>query len=178
MFNNNASYNPYHVLLAENTAAAGDNCDGGNFTSVGFNLVEHDDGCSFLAQGTDQVGSLANPIDPRIGVLQDNGGVTPTHALLANSPAIDRGHAFMRVHRSARHDATGQRMRHLERTSSSCRSDGIARIQYASLRAPGREFTSATAKQRRSARPAHGTRRIRQDVGTRRRAAGYGRQES
>ena len=95
VFNNNASYNPYHVLLAENTANAGDNCDGGNLTSSGFNLVEHDDGCSFLAQATDQVGSLGNPIDPRIGALQDNGGVTPTHALLANSPAIDRGHAFM-----------------------------------------------------------------------------------
>jgi len=29
--------------------------------------------------------------DPLLGPLQDNGGVTPTHAVLAGSPAIDRG---------------------------------------------------------------------------------------
>ena len=29
--------------------------------------------------------------DPRLGPLQDNGGFTPTHALLNGSPAIDSG---------------------------------------------------------------------------------------
>jgi hypothetical protein len=29
--------------------------------------------------------------DPRLGPLQDNGGPTPTHALLAGSPALDQG---------------------------------------------------------------------------------------
>ncbi len=38
-----------------------------------------------------QVGSLASPLDPLLGPLADNGGPTLTHALLAGSPAIDRG---------------------------------------------------------------------------------------
>ncbi len=38
-----------------------------------------------------QVGSLAAPLDPLLGPLQDNGGPTFTHALLAGSPAIDAG---------------------------------------------------------------------------------------
>ena len=29
--------------------------------------------------------------DPLLGPLQDNGGLTPTHAVLAGSPAIDQG---------------------------------------------------------------------------------------
>jgi hypothetical protein len=32
-------------------------------------------------------------MDPRLGPLQDNGGFTPTHALLEGSPAIDAGFA-------------------------------------------------------------------------------------
>jgi hypothetical protein len=37
------------------------------------------------------VGTAANPIDPRLAPLASNGGPTKTHALLAGSPAIDRG---------------------------------------------------------------------------------------
>jgi Ca2+-binding RTX toxin-like protein len=37
------------------------------------------------------IGSAANPIDPRLGLLADNGGPTQTLALLADSPAIDAG---------------------------------------------------------------------------------------
>ena len=39
----------------------------------------------------DIVGTLENSIDPLLGELQDNGGATPTIALLENSPAIDAG---------------------------------------------------------------------------------------
>ena len=39
----------------------------------------------------DIVGTLENPIDPLLGELQDNGGSTPTQALLEGSPAIDAG---------------------------------------------------------------------------------------
>jgi hypothetical protein len=38
-----------------------------------------------------QVGSASDPIDPRLGPLQDNGGPTQTMALLPSSPAIDVG---------------------------------------------------------------------------------------
>src|SRR5262249_35042542 len=37
------------------------------------------------------VGTYSNPIDPRLGPLQDNGGPTQTMALLAGSPALDAG---------------------------------------------------------------------------------------
>ena len=39
----------------------------------------------------DIIGTLENPIDPLLGELQDNGGATPTQALLEGSPAIDTG---------------------------------------------------------------------------------------
>lgn len=37
------------------------------------------------------VGRPTALIDPLLGPLQDNGGLTPTHALLPTSPAVDRG---------------------------------------------------------------------------------------
>lgn len=58
------------------------------FGSSGFNLDE-DGSCGF-GQATDLAGVVAG-LDP---VLRDNGGPTPTHALLESSPAIDRGSAF------------------------------------------------------------------------------------
>jgi hypothetical protein len=36
-------------------------------------------------------GSVGTPVDPRLGPLQNNGGLTQTHALLGSSPAIDAG---------------------------------------------------------------------------------------
>jgi len=53
--------------------------------SQGYNLVEQPGNCVFTATG-DITGA-----DPRLGPLQDNGGDTPTHALLPGSPAIDQG---------------------------------------------------------------------------------------
>jgi CSLREA domain-containing protein len=50
--------------------------------SLGNNL-DHDGSC-----GLDAPGDLPST-DPRLGPLADNGGVTPTHALLVGSPAID-----------------------------------------------------------------------------------------
>ena len=38
-----------------------------------------------------QFGAAANPVDPLLGPLADNGGPTLTHALLPGSPAIDAG---------------------------------------------------------------------------------------
>ena len=55
-----------------------------NMTTNGHNL-DSDGSCTFTAPG-DLPGT-----DPRLGPLQDNGGPTPTMALLAGSPAIDAG---------------------------------------------------------------------------------------
>jgi hypothetical protein len=54
-------------------------------TSLGHNIVS-DLSCEFFTE----VGDLVNT-DPLIGPLQDNGGAALTHALLADSPAIDAG---------------------------------------------------------------------------------------
>jgi CSLREA domain-containing protein len=56
--------------------------------SEGYNLIGEDLGCSFPAIPGDQVGTK-EAIDPRLGLLANNGGPTPTHALLAESPALD-----------------------------------------------------------------------------------------
>jgi hypothetical protein len=75
----------------------------GIFVSQGFNLISVGDGSAGFVNGVhaDQVGSIANPVNPGIGFLQMNGGFTPTCALLWGSPAIDQGKCF-EVHRDQR----------------------------------------------------------------------------
>jgi hypothetical protein len=68
-----------------------DSCAGAliaEYTSAGFNLDE-DGSCGF-GKSSDLVEVVAG-LDP---VLKDNGGPTPTHALLPGSIAIDRGASF------------------------------------------------------------------------------------
>ena len=55
------------------------------FHSLGHNLTS-DDGSGFLNATGDQIDA-----DPLLGPLADNGGSTPTHALLQGSPALDKG---------------------------------------------------------------------------------------
>jgi CSLREA domain-containing protein len=63
----------------------------GTFNSQGHNLIGIvNGGTGFTASG-DQVGTASSPIDPLLGPLQNNGGVTQTRALLPGSPAIDKG---------------------------------------------------------------------------------------
>ena len=61
----------------------------GPLASQGYNLLGEDTGCSLTPVLGDQVGSAANPIDPRLASLQNNGGPTLTHALRPDSPALD-----------------------------------------------------------------------------------------
>ena len=53
--------------------------------SDGYNITS-DDGAGYLNGPGDQINT-----DPQLGLLQDNGGPTFTHALLPGSPAIDAG---------------------------------------------------------------------------------------
>jgi CSLREA domain-containing protein len=62
-------------------------------TSGGYNLIGNRGGAliAFAATG-DQVGGGPNPIlNPSLAALQNNGGQTPTHALLSGSLALDKG---------------------------------------------------------------------------------------
>jgi hypothetical protein len=74
-------------IVAQNaTNGTGAACTGGmgNLTSRGHNLTD-DESCAFN-EPTDLAAD-----DARLAELGDNGGATPTHALLAGSPAIDSG---------------------------------------------------------------------------------------
>ena len=73
--------------LLQGNSASTDGPDSFGIMSQGYNLFSNSAGVSNL---------LASDIqnsNAQVGPLQDNGGLTSTHALLANSPAIDRGDA-------------------------------------------------------------------------------------
>ena len=86
-----ANLNVFGTNLIRSTIVSapqgGANCVGGTTTSGGFN-IEDGANCGF-SQPTDRSGT-----DPGIGLLQNNGGPTLTHALLPGSAAIDSGNAF------------------------------------------------------------------------------------
>lgn len=71
----------------------------GEYVSLGFNLIGIVGNLSGFTNGAkaDQVGSSVTPINPMLAPLGNNGGPTETHALLAGSPAIDRGYSFAGV---------------------------------------------------------------------------------
>jgi hypothetical protein len=79
------------TLELENTIlkAAGSSANiignSGTVTSHGYNLSS-DDGAGFLTAPGDQINA-----DPKLGQLHNNGGPTLTHALSADSPAINAG---------------------------------------------------------------------------------------
>lgn len=83
--------------FARNTIIAGNGPSGpeivGTFTSQGHNLIGRSDGSNGFTNGSngDIVGTLGAPINPQLGPLANNGGNSPTHALLSNSPALDAG---------------------------------------------------------------------------------------
>lgn len=78
-------------IVAGNTAPLGADCLG-FVDSDGANLFGRGDGCTFIGDlGRNQVGTAQAPIDPLLAPLGDYGGPTPTHPLLAGSPAIDTG---------------------------------------------------------------------------------------
>ncbi|HVL68357.1 MAG TPA: choice-of-anchor Q domain-containing protein [Vicinamibacterales bacterium] len=60
-------------------------------TSAGHNLIGDATNCGLSATAGDQVGNAAEPVDPRLAPLADNGGPTPTHAPEADSPAVNAG---------------------------------------------------------------------------------------
>ncbi len=61
--------------------------------SLGCNLIGITNGSTGWVP-SDLAGNTTTPLDPKLGPLQNNGGPTPTHALLASSPAIDAGKSF------------------------------------------------------------------------------------
>ncbi len=77
-------------IIAKNIVGNGFPVDiSGSPTSQGFNIIGST--FSIYAMGGNTTGNQLN-VDPQLDpVLQSNGGIIPTHALHANSPAIDKG---------------------------------------------------------------------------------------
>jgi CSLREA domain-containing protein len=88
-----AAFNFANTIIAGNTTTGGSgpdcavNAAGSSLTSQGFNLIQNPTGCPI---GGTTTGNITGQ-DPLLGVLQNNGGATATHALKPGSPAIDHG---------------------------------------------------------------------------------------
>ncbi|MEA5602658.1 DUF4347 domain-containing protein [Nostoc sp. UHCC 0252] len=97
----------------------------GSFTDSGNNLIGNSTGSTGFTTST-LVGTSASPIDPKLSLLQNNGGVTLTHALLADSPAIDTGN------NSLVSATTDQRGAEFERISGATVDIGAYEVQSTS----------------------------------------------
>jgi CSLREA domain-containing protein len=78
------------VIAANATTGTGPDVEGA-FVSADHNLIGDATDSTGFTEPNDVTGTTAEPIDPRLGPLADNGGTTGTHALLVGSPAIDSG---------------------------------------------------------------------------------------
>ncbi|MBN3890130.1 MAG: DUF4347 domain-containing protein [Nostoc sp. JL31] len=88
------------TVILGNTIIAGNLVEGttyllnpdveGNFTDLGYNLIGNNIASTGFTTST-LVGTSANPIDPKLSPLQNNGDATFTNALIGNSPAINAG---------------------------------------------------------------------------------------
>jgi hypothetical protein len=87
--NNGASVSSTNTIIALNTAPSGPDVSGA-LTSDGFNLIGNSSGSAITpVRSSDQINVAAGQL--KLGPLQNNGGPTFTHALLAGSRAIDKG---------------------------------------------------------------------------------------
>jgi hypothetical protein len=101
IFNLAGTVNVKSAIIALNLVYAQDGTPGSNpdasgaFTSHGFNLIGKRDGSTGFNQPTDQTGTLASPLDPKLYPvgMANNGGPTLTISLLPGSPAIDKGNS-------------------------------------------------------------------------------------
>jgi hypothetical protein len=83
-----------NTIIAGNTGPNSPDCQTfflSTTTSQGYNLIGSGDGCGLTPNTGDKVGNNGARIDPKLGGLNNNGGATPTLALLQGSPAIDGG---------------------------------------------------------------------------------------
>lgn len=87
-----------NTIVANNSAASGPDIFLGLVgapISQGNNLIGKKDGSIpgpvATYAGSDFLGTIGSPLNPKLGPLQNNGGPTLTMALLPGSPAIDKG---------------------------------------------------------------------------------------
>lgn len=86
----NVTTNMINTIVAGNSARREAPDIDGPVNSLGFNLIGITDGNSGWVS-TDLTGTSAQPLDPLLGPLGNNGGPTETMALRRGSPAIKKG---------------------------------------------------------------------------------------
>jgi hypothetical protein len=95
----------YDTLVAGNTGSLMNPTDvSGAFLSLGHNLIGEANQLSSGFVTSDFVGTIAKSINPKLGPLANNGGPTPTMALLTGSPAIGTGSSFFALATDQRGD--------------------------------------------------------------------------
>lgn len=77
-------------IIAGNSGGSGADVEG-TFASQGNNLIGKAGLTATGGASSDLFGTTTAPLDAKLGPLQNNGGPTPTHALLTGSPALDAG---------------------------------------------------------------------------------------
>jgi hypothetical protein len=82
-----------NTIVAQNVSPTNPDVAGlaGAIRSLGFNLIGDRTGADIAPDTGDQIGTSSYPINPLLGPLANNGGLTKTSALLPGSPAIDAG---------------------------------------------------------------------------------------
>ena len=80
-----------NTIIAGNTNPGGRPDIAGSTTSNGYNLIGNVGSETFTSATGDIVGSSGTPIDAKLGVISNNGGITRTIPLLNGSPAIEAG---------------------------------------------------------------------------------------
>ncbi|MEZ4867016.1 MAG: tandem-95 repeat protein [Caldilineaceae bacterium] len=103
--NNGAAIQMHNTIIANST---GGDCvvGAGNISNQSYNLIEDSDKACGIMDG---VSSSIIGQDPSLGSLQDNGGPTWTHALIAGSPAVNAGDNALAVDASGNALTTDQR---------------------------------------------------------------------
>jgi hypothetical protein len=83
--------NTENTIISDNIVELGGNGPDcyGTLNSLGYNLVRDDSHCTIIGNTTGNITGL----DPKLGVLANNGGPTLTCALNQDSPAIDAGYS-------------------------------------------------------------------------------------
>lgn len=87
--NDNGIVNAKNTIIANNTDTGTAPDFLGMLTSQGYNLIRNPNNTNIIGNTQGNIIGVA----PLIGPLQNNGGLTETHALLPGSPAIDKGSA-------------------------------------------------------------------------------------
>lgn len=91
VFNSGGTITLVGCIVAANTSTGGGPDIGGTVANGGNNLVGV--AATGFVNGSNgcKVGTVGTPLNALLGPLANNGGKTPTHALLTGSPAIDAG---------------------------------------------------------------------------------------